>query len=128
MWGFCLLAGIGVMGSGEYLREFARYPHAINGYIYANDIRSGQVAVIAANGVVKTSPWVEARVNDQNAALDGRSFSSSAALVTRSVAIARCKNILEGGMRDFRARSCCICPKFATRCHPLPGTSMTAQP
>ncbi len=65
--GVLLLAGIGVMGSGEYLREFARYPHAINGYIYANDIRLGQVAVIAANGVVKTSPWVEARVNDQNA-------------------------------------------------------------
>ncbi len=52
-----LVAGIGVMASGEYLREFARYPYVINGYIYANDIRVGQVEAIAANGVAKTSPW-----------------------------------------------------------------------
>jgi mono/diheme cytochrome c family protein len=53
-----LVAGIGVMGSGEYLREFSRYPYVINGYIYANDIRVEKVAGIVANGVAKTSPWV----------------------------------------------------------------------
>ena len=62
-----LLAGIGVMGSGEYMREFGRYPYAINGYIYANNIRVGEVAGITANGVAKTSPWVEASVDNQNA-------------------------------------------------------------
>ncbi len=55
-----LVAGIGVMGSGEYLREFSRYPYVINSYIYANDIRVGQMQGITANGVAKTSPWVEA--------------------------------------------------------------------
>ncbi len=54
-----LLAGIGVMGSGEYLREFSRYPYVINGYIYATDVRVGQIEGIAAKGVAKTSPWVE---------------------------------------------------------------------
>ncbi len=38
-----LVAGIGVMGSGEYLREFSRYPYVINSYIYANDIRMAQL-------------------------------------------------------------------------------------
>jgi mono/diheme cytochrome c family protein len=53
-----LIAGIGVMGSGEYLREFSRYPYAINSYIYANDVRVGQVEAISANGVDRSSPWV----------------------------------------------------------------------
>ena len=63
-----LLAGISVMASGEYLREFARYPYVINGYIYANDIRAAQVQAIAANGVAKTSPWVQASGVEANAA------------------------------------------------------------
>jgi mono/diheme cytochrome c family protein len=54
-----LVAGFGVMGSGEYLREFSRYPYVINSYIYANDVRVGQMAGIAATGVAKISPWVE---------------------------------------------------------------------
>ncbi len=62
-----LLAGIGVMGSGEYMREFGRYPYVINGYIYANDVRMGQVAGITENGIAKTSPWVEASGDNQNA-------------------------------------------------------------
>ena len=36
-----VVTGIGVMGSGEYMREFGRYPYVINGYIYANDVRVG---------------------------------------------------------------------------------------
>lgn len=55
-----LIAGIGVMGSGEYLREFSRYPYVINGYIYANDVPAAQMELIAANGVARTSPWVDA--------------------------------------------------------------------
>lgn len=54
-----LIAGFGVMGSGEYLREFSRYPYVINSYIYANDVRVGQMEAIAAHGVSSTSPWVE---------------------------------------------------------------------
>ncbi len=62
-----LVAGIGVMGAGEYLREFSRYPYVINSYIYANDIRIGQVEAIAANGVARTSPWVEGSAADPRA-------------------------------------------------------------
>src|SRR5208282_1037695 len=62
-----LVAGISVMASGEYLREFSRYPYVINGYIYAHDVRVAQMAGIAANGVAKTSPWVEASARDPHA-------------------------------------------------------------
>ncbi len=55
-----IVAGIGVMGAGEYLREFARYPYVINRYIYANDIRMAQAQSITKSGVAETSPWVEA--------------------------------------------------------------------
>ncbi len=53
-----LVAGIGVMGSGEYLREFSRYPYVISGYIYANDIRVAPAGMIAEHGFA-TSPWIE---------------------------------------------------------------------
>jgi mono/diheme cytochrome c family protein len=62
-----LAIGITVMGSGEYLREFSRYPYVINGYIYANDVRVGQVAAIAATGVARISPWVEGNARDPHA-------------------------------------------------------------
>src|SRR5271166_1397882 len=62
-----LVAGMGVMGSGEYLREFSRYPYVINGYIYANDIRVGQVGSIVANGIARTSPWAEGTDDNLNA-------------------------------------------------------------
>ncbi|MGO9346775.1 MAG: c-type cytochrome [Terriglobales bacterium] len=62
-----LVAGIGVMGSGEYLREFSRYPYVINSYIYANDVRVGQMEGITANGVAKTSPWVEVNAGNPHA-------------------------------------------------------------
>ncbi|MFZ0794806.1 MAG: cytochrome ubiquinol oxidase subunit I, partial [Candidatus Korobacteraceae bacterium] len=62
-----LVAGIGVMGSGEYLREFSRYPYVINSYIYANDVRVGQMEGIVANGVGKSSSWVEASAENPQA-------------------------------------------------------------
>jgi len=62
-----LVTGIGVMGSGEYLREFSRYPYVINSYIYANDIRVGQAEGIAHNGVAGTSPWVNGIAGDPHA-------------------------------------------------------------
>ncbi|MGA7079367.1 MAG: c-type cytochrome [Terriglobales bacterium] len=60
-----LVAGIGVMGGGEYVREFSRYPYVINSYIYANDVRVGQVEGIVANGVGRTSPWIETSVDSR---------------------------------------------------------------
>ena len=38
-----LTLSFGIIGSVEYLREFVRKPWAINGYIYANDIRADSV-------------------------------------------------------------------------------------
>ncbi len=55
-----LMAGLVVMGSGEYLREFSRKPYVINGYIYANDMRVADVERIRTQGVKQMSPWVTA--------------------------------------------------------------------
>ena len=38
-----LALGFGIIGTVEYLREFVRKPWAINGYIYANDVRAASV-------------------------------------------------------------------------------------
>jgi mono/diheme cytochrome c family protein len=53
-----LIAGLGMMGAGEYLREFSRKPWVINGYIYANDLRLSELEHINAQGVSQFSPWV----------------------------------------------------------------------
>ena len=59
-----LVTGLALMGSGEFMREFARYPYAINGYIYANDIRLTQVEHIDRVGVASSSPWFEDIASD----------------------------------------------------------------
>ena len=59
-----LVAGLAVMGSGEFMREFARYPYAISGYIYANDIRLSQVEHIDTVGAASSSPWFEDIASD----------------------------------------------------------------
>jgi cytochrome d ubiquinol oxidase subunit I len=59
-----LVAALGVMGSGEYLREFVRKPFVINGYIYANDMRVAAVAPLSAAGF--TSQWLTAEPGDMH--------------------------------------------------------------
>jgi len=59
-----LVCGLGVMASGEYLREFSRKPYAVNGYIYANDLRPGAVDVISADGVASHAKWLTSAAED----------------------------------------------------------------
>jgi mono/diheme cytochrome c family protein len=57
-----LIAGLGVMGAGEYLREFVRKPYVINGYLYANDLRVANAASVTATGL--KSNWLNADPGD----------------------------------------------------------------
>lgn len=60
-----LLACFGTLGSGEYLREFSRKPYAINGYIYANDIRVADTEKIAASGgMTAHAKWLTVSSDD----------------------------------------------------------------
>ena len=120
-----LVAGISVMGSGEYLREFSRYPYVINSYIYANDIRVGKVEGIVANGVAKTSPWVETLATRW--LWPGTFCHGVRFLSLGRRAIARCENSLADGMQNLAARSCCTCRWFARPCRHLWAMSVTAQ-
>ncbi len=62
--GLILASGLMVMGAGEYLREVSRKPFAINGYIYANDLRVAAVESINTAGVARTSPWLAPLASD----------------------------------------------------------------
>jgi mono/diheme cytochrome c family protein len=53
-----LVCGLAVMGSGEWVREFARKPWVVNGYIYANGIRVSDASRIDAEGAAQVSPWL----------------------------------------------------------------------
>jgi len=53
-----VLCGIGMVGAGEYLREYLRKPWAVNTLVYANDVRASEVAAITANGVMKSAKFL----------------------------------------------------------------------
>lgn len=60
-----LLACFGTLATGEYLREFSRKPYAINGYIYANDVRVADVEKIAASGgMTAHAKWLTVSTGD----------------------------------------------------------------
>jgi len=46
-----VICGLGMIGAGEYLREFVRKPWVINQVIYANDLRAAQVEPLQTGGV-----------------------------------------------------------------------------
>jgi mono/diheme cytochrome c family protein len=53
-----VVCGLGMIGAGEYLREFVRKPWVINQVIYANDIRASQVEALQAKGVSHTANFL----------------------------------------------------------------------
>jgi len=53
-----VVCGLGMIGAGEYLREFVRKPWVINQVIYANDIRAAQVEALQAKGVSHTANFL----------------------------------------------------------------------
>jgi len=46
-----VICGLGMIGAGEYLREFVRKPWVINQVVYANDLRASQVESLQLTGV-----------------------------------------------------------------------------
>jgi mono/diheme cytochrome c family protein len=53
-----VLCGLGMIGSGEYLREFARKPWVINHVVYANDLPAAQVEGYQQAGVAKDANFL----------------------------------------------------------------------
>ena len=53
-----LVCGLGMIGAGEYLREFVRKPWVINQVVYANDLRAAQIGTIQSNGVSHTANFL----------------------------------------------------------------------
>ena len=53
-----VLCGLGMIGAGEYLREFVRKPWVINQVIYANDVRAAQVEALQSKGVSQSANFL----------------------------------------------------------------------
>jgi mono/diheme cytochrome c family protein len=53
-----VICGLGMIGAGEYLREFVRKPWVIQQVVYANDLRASQVEVLQAKGVSRTANFL----------------------------------------------------------------------
>jgi len=56
--GFLLVCGLGVIGAGEYLREFVRKPWVINQVLYANDLRPARIDALQSQGVSDTANFL----------------------------------------------------------------------
>jgi mono/diheme cytochrome c family protein/cytochrome bd-type quinol oxidase subunit 1 len=53
-----VICGLGMIGAGEYLREFVRKPWVISQVVYANDVRASQVEQLQATGVSHTANFL----------------------------------------------------------------------
>lgn len=61
-----VICALGLMGSGEYMREFVRKPWVINGFIYANDVRADAIPALQTDGAAAHAKFVavDAKAND----------------------------------------------------------------
>ena len=50
-----LVCAFGMIGAGEYLREFLRKPWVVDQVVYANDMRVAQIEALQASGVSHTA-------------------------------------------------------------------------
>ncbi len=53
-----VVCGLGMIGAGEYLREFVRKPWVINQLVYANDQRASQIEALQSTGVSHTANFL----------------------------------------------------------------------
>ncbi len=53
-----VICGLGMIGAGEYLREFVRKPWVINRVVYANDMRTAEVEALQAKGVSQSANFL----------------------------------------------------------------------
>jgi mono/diheme cytochrome c family protein len=61
-----VICALGLMGSGEYMREFVRKPWVINGVIYANDVRAANIPALQQDGAAAHAKFVavDSKVDD----------------------------------------------------------------
>jgi mono/diheme cytochrome c family protein/cytochrome bd-type quinol oxidase subunit 1 len=67
-----VVCGLGMIGAGEYVREFIRKPWVIDQVIYANDLLATQVEPAQAKGVSHTANFL--LTDDTNSALYGKNL------------------------------------------------------
>jgi hypothetical protein len=60
-----LVIGLGWMGAFEYLRENARRPWIIHGYMYTNSIRADQLADVDQRGFLSEAQWVQGGTDEE---------------------------------------------------------------
>lgn len=109
-----MVCGLGMIGAGEYLREFVRKPWVINQVIYANDVRTSQVDELRLKGVSHTANFLLA--DDTASAGYGENLFH--------VQCGNCHSV--GGYRGMRQRVDGWDPEFAAdmlqHIHVLRGT------
>ncbi len=67
MAGILVITGLCYMGSFEWIRESARRPYIISGFIYSNSIRAGDMGKPGNNGILKAARWAKHReITDKN--------------------------------------------------------------
>ncbi|MBO9362318.1 MAG: cytochrome ubiquinol oxidase subunit I [Thermoflexus sp.] len=54
-----LLIGVVAITSGEFLREGARKPYRIEGYIFSPGVHVAEVATLQRDGLIAHSPWLQ---------------------------------------------------------------------
>ena len=60
-----LVIGQGWMGAFEYMRENARRPWIIYGYMYANSVKAEQLTQINEDGFLAEAQWVQTATDDE---------------------------------------------------------------
>ena len=61
-----ILIGLGWYGSFEYMREYARKPYIIHGYMYSTSIKESDVDMLNREGVLKHAKWSAVKEIDSN--------------------------------------------------------------
>ena len=68
-----LFAGLGYMGSFEWIRESSRRPYLVHGEIWSNAIATRDAETINQEGILQTAKWVRSKVaTEENAVSAGR--------------------------------------------------------
>lgn len=81
-----LLIGLGWYSSFEYLREYARKPYIIHGYMYSTSILAGDVEMLNREGVLKHAKWSSVnRVTAENRLTAGRELFNLQCLACHTI-------------------------------------------
>lgn len=81
-----LLIGLGWYGSFEYLREYARKPYIIHGYMYSTTILENQVETLNREGVLKHAKWTTVReITEENELQAGRELFNLQCLACHTI-------------------------------------------